>query len=542
MISSDFLKKYSARLSSAESAPLHRADDRDVAPPSLNMVPSTGGEGLHDANACMASSASDIESIVSQIESLAIDITAGYDTWLRILFALADYLGEGGRVYAHRISRFHPSYKFEECDKQYNCCIRSGKSGITIRTLFYYALQHGISVNTSALFSPSFDELMISLPEYASAESLILPISKSSDPSVTSSGSSIPESSISPVSQPPYVPSFNAGEGAGLLRMLRTEASNPVTPRNENDFEVGFFRCRTANQCIEDARNQPVPVDLFHSLWFENELTILFADTGIGKSVFAVQMGDAISQSRKVLYIDLEQSDKNFHKRYSQEYKNEYVFNPNFQRVTFKSRYAIPKGITYEEYFILSLVELLKMTGAKVVIIDNMTKLISSDTDKAQNAKPLMDRLTDLKFDYGLSILCLEHTRKTNSSQPISLNDLQGSKMKSNFADAAFTIGRSNKDTKIRYVKQLKARSCEVLYDSENIIVYEFINNTNFIHFRFIEYGSEPDHLKLLDENEKSARVEQILALHSRGLSNRAIAQQLNITEGAIRKCLKKHA
>lgn len=335
---------------------------------------------------------------------------------------------------------------------------------------------------------------------------------------------------------------LNPGSGIDLLNKLRDEVAFHLSPPSESNFEAGFFRCRTASQCLADARNQPVPLDLYQSLWFENELTILFADTGIGKSVYAVQMADHISQSRKVLYIDLELSDKQFQKRYSVEFLDDYPFHENFYRVSFKSRYTIPDGTSYEDYFISSLVMLLDRTGAQVVIIDNMTRLISADTDKAQTAKPVMDRLNDLKFDYGLSILCLEHTRKTNISQPISLNDLQGSKMKSNFADAAFTIGRSARDPNMRYVKQLKTRSCETIYDSENILVYELIKETNFLHFRFIEYGNENDHLKQVTEDEKSTRLAQILDYRTQGLSNVAIAQKMGISEGAVRKWLKKHS
>lgn len=330
--------------------------------------------------------------------------------------------------------------------------------------------------------------------------------------------------------------------GFDFLARLKAEAISMGDSPLGTNFEAGCFLCRTANQCLSDAKSQPVPTDLFYSLWFENELAILFADTGVGKSVYAVQIAETISRSRKVLYIDLELSDKQFQKRYSEEFANEYQFNGNFYRIAFKSRYSIPVGTTYEDYFITSLVILLERTSAQVVIIDNMTRLISTDTDKAQSAKPLMDRLNELKFDYGLSILCLEHTRKTSSSQPISLNDLQGSKMKSNFADSAFTIGRSAKDPNIRYVKQLKARSCENIYDSENIIVYEIIKEINFIHFRFIEYGIEQDHIKHVDENEKASRLEQAIDLKSQGLSNIAIAQQMGVSEGAIRKWFKKHS
>ena len=43
----------------------------------------------------------DIEMVVRQIESRAMDITANYDDWLKIDFALADAIGEEGRFILH---------------------------------------------------------------------------------------------------------------------------------------------------------------------------------------------------------------------------------------------------------------------------------------------------------------------------------------------------------------------------------------------------------------------------------------------------------
>ena len=276
------------------------------------------------------------------------------------------------------------------------------------------------------------------------------------------------------------------------------------------------------------------------SLWFEHELTILFADTGAGKSIYAVQIAEHISSIRKVLYLDLELSDKQFQNRYSDNYTNEHIFRDNFYRINFKSRYTVPTGTTYENYFIESLRSLIETTGARVVIIDNMTRLISGDTDKANSAKPLMDRLNDLKFEYQLSILCLEHTRKTDSYHPISLNDLQGSKMKANFADAAFTIGRSSKDKNVRYVKQLKCRSCEIEYDSENVCTYELIKEINFLQFKFIGYNAEAEHLIQQTDTDKAKRLIDVLELRNSGKSNIEIANIYGVTEGSVRKWIKK--
>ena len=325
------------------------------------------------------------------------------------------------------------------------------------------------------------------------------------------------------------------------------EPLKPEEVQNLNPFEVdepikeaGFFSIRTANECLSDARTQPIPEKLYYSLWFENELDILFADTGAGKTIFAFQMAEYISEKRKVLYFDLELSDKQLQNRFSENYENEHIFNNNLYRVTFKSRYSVPVGTTYEDYFIESLRAAIEGTGAKVVIIDNMTRLISGDTDKAGAAKPLMDRLNDLKFEYQLSILCLEHTRKTDSYRPISLNDLQGSKMKANFADAIFTIGRSSKDKNIRYVKQLKCRSCEIEYDSENVLTYELLKESNFLHFKFIGYNSESEHLIQQTDTDKAQRGAEVVELKRSGKTNKDIANIYGVSEGAVRKWLKK--
>lgn len=309
---------------------------------------------------------------------------------------------------------------------------------------------------------------------------------------------------------------------------------------SNNSIEAGFFKCRTANDCIKDAKLQPIPKKLYYDILIEKELTILVADTGIGKSIYAVQIAQEISKTQKVLYFDLELSDKQFQGRYSENYENEFMFNENFLRVDFKRRFEMPSGITYEEYFINCLKDLVKETGAKVVIIDNMTRLISTDSDQARSAKPLMDSLNDLKFDCDLSILLLEHTKKVDGSRPIQLNDLQGSKMKANFADAVFTIGRSTKDKNLRYIKQLKVRSGEMLLDSENVIVYEVVKENSFLKLKNIGFGNEWEHLKQPSENDKVSLIENVKELSTQGKTQREISKELSISLGAVNKYLKK--
>ena len=75
----------------------------------------------------------DVECVVREIEQRGIDIAPNYKDWVELGFALVDGLGENGREYYHRISRFYPTYQREETDKQYTHCLQSKGQGITIR-------------------------------------------------------------------------------------------------------------------------------------------------------------------------------------------------------------------------------------------------------------------------------------------------------------------------------------------------------------------------------------------------------------------------
>ena len=77
----------------------------------------------------------DVESVVREIEQCAIDIAPHYKDWVELGFALVNGLGENGREYYHRISRFYPTYQREETDQQYTHCLHSKGQGITIRQI-----------------------------------------------------------------------------------------------------------------------------------------------------------------------------------------------------------------------------------------------------------------------------------------------------------------------------------------------------------------------------------------------------------------------
>ena len=310
---------------------------------------------------------------------------------------------------------------------------------------------------------------------------------------------------------------------------------------------------RSVNQCINDAKNRPIPKMLFSEFWHEEELCILFADTNLGKSILAVQIANSISKgeairgfkleakTQVVMYFDFEMSDKQFEKRYSINYEHHYIFDNNFLRIEINP--DCTDFTDFEKALFEAIENNIVLYDAKILIIDNLTYLKTQATETAKEALPLMKRLKELKIKHNLSILALAHTPKRNLIYPITKNDLEGSKHLSNFADSIFAIGESCKDKSLRYLKQLKARATEVIYDSENIIVAEISQQHNFLAFEFMDFSNEREHLKQPSENEQADLDASILSLKTSQpqLPDREIARQLNTNPVKVGRVLKRN-
>lgn len=244
------------------------------------------------------------------------------------------------------------------------------------------------------------------------------------------------------------------------------------------------------------------------------------------------------TERQSVLYFDFELSDKQFQNRYSKDYEDNYQFDSNFLRVEFNTDAELPINQSFDDYLIISIEGSILTSKAKVLIIDNLTYL-RTDNEKAKEALPLMKRLKELKNKYKLSILILAHTPKRDLSKPITRNDLSGSKMLMNFCDSSFTIGESNQDKQVRYIKQIKERNCEKVFDAENVCVCQINKEDNFLQFEFVGYGNEREHLKQYTEKDKNNIILQVKELSQKGKSQRQIAAELGISLGAVNKYLK---
>jgi hypothetical protein len=88
----------------------------------------------------------EVEEIISRIEANSIDIATAYSDWRDIGFAFASEFGEQGRDYFHRISRYYTDYSTNECDKQFDKCLKANGSGVTLKTFFHKAKSAGINI------------------------------------------------------------------------------------------------------------------------------------------------------------------------------------------------------------------------------------------------------------------------------------------------------------------------------------------------------------------------------------------------------------
>ena len=140
---------------------------------------------------------------------------------------------------------------------------------------------------------------------------------------------------------------------------------------------------------------------------------------------------------------------------------------------------------------------------------------------------------------YNWSLLIIAHTPKRNMTNPITQNDLAGSKKLYNFFDSVFAIGKSAVDSKLRYVKQVKVRAGEYRYDAENVIVYEIEHESDNVRFAFKGFAKESEHLKEKTEEERKSLNEQAHELRKQGKSIREIASLLGMSKSSVDRMLK---
>jgi hypothetical protein len=148
--------------------------------------------------------------------------------------------------------------------------------------------------------------------------------------------------------------------------------------------------------------------------------------------------------------------------------------------------------------------------------------------------------LHDQKRQNKLSILVLAHSRKVTTG-PLTLNDLELSRLIAHFADSVVALGGSCGDPGLRYLKHLKNRGSEPGFDELNVPVFRIDKQGgNFLSFSFIDFAVERDLIQnARDVVFETRLMDQILELSAAGRSQRDIAASLGISKNTVNRYLQ---
>lgn len=291
---------------------------------------------------------------------------------------------------------------------------------------------------------------------------------------------------------------------------------------------VDYFRVRSMNDALRDAEKEPDMLQLAGPLCHNNELVFVFAPPGVGKSIFAVQMGDAVSRgdsmlsclvneawqegAKKVLFFDFELKDKELEKRYSNEYdaKDKYQFADTFLRIDMNPEFDdFPDGVDVSKFIIRKIEDIIKVEKPHFVIIDNITRLAGENISDPAVAGKIMNRLLKIQLKYACAIVVVAHTTKQYQKvQPLLMGNMGGAAAFANFAQGIIAIGRSASNEDEFYIKQLKGRN-GCYYDEHKVIVMErHRKHDKMLAYQFLRFDKELNLLMTFDNPEDNIEDE----------------------------------
>ena len=262
------------------------------------------------------------------------------------------------------------------------------------------------------------------------------------------------------------------------------------------------------NDTLEKAKKLPPLVPLYDNIVLEGDLSVIFGQSGIDKTIFAMQIAsDIAAKGKRVLYVDFEMTERQLYARYQS-----IVFPDTFFRAEVDKDHIndnVLKGIE----------EVAKANMAQVVFIDNITAL-SQSLDKGSDAGVLMAELNRMKKENGWTMIILTHVPKQYSGNtPLILSAIQG----------------SAKINQLVYVKQCKWRNGERELDADHVAVYERCKDEGGnLCFQFRGQGKESEHLAAATANEKEAKIARVKELHEQGKSQTDIARELGISQPTV--------
>lgn len=303
----------------------------------------------------------------------------------------------------------------------------------------------------------------------------------------------------------------------------------------EEQKRDSFIRVERFDYYVNEGLKMEVPKVLIPHVIVEHETTILFGDTGLGKSTLSMQFAIMMAQQGKVvLYVNFELSQQQLAKKFPDKEIPETLYIANID-------YTRMHDVTDQSQMLAEIEAESVRCNAEVIIIDNLTNLCINAKEGSE-AGNIMLQLIGLRMTHNWTMLILAHVPKRKPGDPLSLNDLAGSKILSNLADNVVGLNKSKLGKEKRYIIQLKFRSFPIELDYKNVQELTMTMSEGYLHFEFGDFGEERVHLPR--SRDEKAELEQDIVKELKdynGLSYRDIAEKLGTSLGTVQRVAKNH-
>lgn len=312
----------------------------------------------------------------------------------------------------------------------------------------------------------------------------------------------------------------------------------------QGETAKSFISIDSFGKYIEEGKLMDEPKELIRHILVEHETTILFGDTGLGKSTFAMQMACEVaelsgddcpgSRRKRVLYVNFELSQQQWAKRFPKKKFPENLFIANIN-------YSLMHDVTDQSHILDEIQRIAVENEIEVVIIDNLTNLCINSKEGGE-AGNIMLQLISLRFVHNWTMLILAHVPKRKPCDPLSLNDLAGSKILSNLADNVVGLNKSKKDKSARYIIQLKYRSFPIELDYKNVQELRLVMSEDWLHFEYGEFDEERSHLPRARDEKAELERDIVKELKEpNGLTYRDIADKLGTSLSMVSRVAKSN-
>lgn len=296
-----------------------------------------------------------------------------------------------------------------------------------------------------------------------------------------------------------------------------------------------FFNVSTLKEDLEKGRKMKPPKELIPHILVEHETTILFSGPGVGKTVLGTQIAfELAEQGMRALYFNFELSNQQLALRYP---------NKEFPNTLYHASidYTKMHDVTDQNLILPEIERLAVEQNTELIIIDNFTNLCINSKEAAE-AGNIMVKLLAMRMTHNWTMLILAHVPKRKQGDPLTIDDLAGSKLLSNLADNVIGFNKSKKDKNMRYLIQLKYRSLPIELDFKNVQELTLTSSDGWLHFEYGGYDEERAHLPRSRDERAELERDIIRELKQpNGSSYREIADKLGTSLSMVQRVAKSN-